>query len=269
MFKVLNDTSINFSFFLFKITLGSSQLPLIIFYQSIRIMKNLFGLILFALFFTSCASMKMEDLKPVPKNKTLLPTLTPRIDLSSFESAYSLGNTDYSTSGAVVNQVSIGDNANGTIGIGIGGYETSSTRTKDLRIQDAITIFDRDVKDNITDPYNDSKGVILCKINASNVKTNYLWPLLSGFTLAIPNLFGMPFGAQKIILDVDVEIYDKSDKLIARYNSIGEHKIYSAMYWGYGFDAPRVNNIKAFRNAMDKIKNKIEDDSQKITKKLN
>ena len=232
-------------------------------------MKKEFYLILISLVVTSCASMKMEDLKPEPKNKILLPTLTPRINLSSFESAYSLGSTNYSTSGAVVNQVSIGDSASGTIGIGIGNYETSSIRTKDLRIQDAITIFDRDVKDNITDPYSDSKGLILCKINASDLKPSYLWPILSGFTLAIPNLFGMPFGAQKIILDVDVEIYDMSEKLIGRYNSQGESKIYAAMYWGYGADAARVNNIRAFRNAMDKIKSKIEADSENIIKKLN
>lgn len=232
-------------------------------------MKNLFYLILISVAFTSCVSMKMEDLKPEPKNQMLLPTLTPKIDLSSFESAYSLGNTNYSSSGAIVNQVNIGDSAIGTIGVGIGSYETSSTKTKDLRIQDAITIFDRDVKDNITNPFNDSKGIILCRINASQIRNNALWIILSAFTLTIPNLFGMPYNRQHVILDVDVEIYDKSDKLIARYNAQGDSKLYGAMYWGYGADGGRVNNIKAFRNAMNKIKQKIENDYQVVIKKLN
>ena len=56
-------------------------------------MKQGIYLIFIALSITSCASMKMTDLKPTPKNNQLLPTLEPRVDLSSFESAYTLGST--------------------------------------------------------------------------------------------------------------------------------------------------------------------------------
>ena len=48
---------------------------------------------------SSCATLNMSDLKPYPKNDILLPALEPRIDINSFESAYSMG---YSTGTSVV-----------------------------------------------------------------------------------------------------------------------------------------------------------------------
>jgi len=229
-------------------------------------MKQGIYLIFIALSITSCASMKMTDLKPTPKNNQLLPTLEPRVDLSSFESAYTLGSTTSNSAGTVYGQTRTNQNRTSTIGIG--SSTTTSTSIKDPRIQDAITIFDRDVKDNITDPFNDTKGVILCKINASNPKVGYGWSVLSGFTLMIPNLLGMPIGSYKMSLDVEVEIYNNNGKLIGRYNAQSKEKTYMALYWGYGKDAARVANIKAFREALNIIKKEISNDYEKLVGKL-
>jgi hypothetical protein len=229
-------------------------------------MKKIFLLTLVAHLVSSCASMKMTDLKPEPKNSKLLPTLQTRIDINSFESAYTLGTTTSTSTGTVYGQSKTGQNKSQVSGIGVS--VSSSTMSKDPRIQDAITIFDRDVKDNITDPFGESKGYILCKINASKSKLNLGWALLSGVTLMIPNILGMPMGAYKITLDVDVEIYDNSEKLIARYNGVAKKKTYMAAYWGYGKDVERVANIKAFRDAMNQIKLQIENDHEKILFKL-
>lgn len=229
-------------------------------------MKKLIFLTVIIQLVSSCASMKMSDLKPEPKNNKLLPTLQTRIDINSFESAYTLGTATSTSSGTVYGQSKTGQNKTQVSGIGVS--VSSTTMSKDPRIQDAITIFDRDVKDNITDPFGESKGYILCKINASNNKVNLGWAVLSGVTLMVPNLFGMPMGAYKIELDVDVEIYDHSEKLIARYNGVAKKKTYMAAYWGYGKDVERVANIKAFRAAMNQIKLQIENDYEKLLLKL-
>lgn len=235
--------------------------------MKIRTIYTLTIVVLTAFFMTSCASMKMTDLKPEPKNNKLLPTLEPRVDLSSFESAYTLGSTTSNSAGTVYGQTRTNQNRTSTIGIG--SSTTTSTSIKDPRIQDAITIFDRDVKDNISDPFGESKGIILCKINASNQKQNLGWAFLSGLTLMVPNIFGMPIGSYKITLDLDIEIYNNAEKLIARYNGIANKKIYMAAYWGYGKDAVRVANIMAFRDAMNQIKMQIENDYDNIILKLN
>ncbi|MDI9312889.1 MAG: hypothetical protein QM535_21950 [Limnohabitans sp.] len=219
-----------------------------------------------SIFMTSCASMKMTDLKPTPKNSKLLPTLQTRIDISSFESAYTLGTSTSISTGTVYGRSRTGTNSTSVSGIGVS--VSSTTMSKDPRIQDAITIFDRDVKDNITDPFGESKGYILCKINASNQKTNLGWAFLSGLTLMIPNIFGMPMGSYKITLDVDIEIYNNSEKLIARYNGTAESKKYMAAYWGYGKDVERMANITAFRDTLNQIKIAIENDYSNIILKL-
>lgn len=233
----------------------------------IKILKILTLALLSSFLISSCKTLKMSDLKPEPKNSRLLPTLETRIDLSSFESAYSLGSTNSNSVGAANGQIRTSNNGNTSLA-GIGTSITNTTMSKDVRIQDAITIFDRDVKDNITDPFGDSKGFILCKINASNKKTKMGWAVLSGFTLLIPNIFGMPIGAYKITLDVDIEIYNKDQRLIGRYNANASNKKYMAAYWGYGKDVERVANIMAFRKVMNKIKIEIERDYDNLISKL-
>ncbi len=219
-----------------------------------------------AIILSSCATMKMTDLKPEPKITPSLPTLEVRVDLESFESAYTLGSTSSVSSGSVYGRTTVDKNRATTTGIGTA--VSTSTMSKDPRIQDAITIFDRDVKDNLTDPFGDSKGFILCKINASNEKINLGWAVLSGVTLMIPNLLGMPIGAYKMTLDVDVEIYNSSQKLIGRYNATASAKKYMALYWGYGKDCARVANIMAFRDAMNIIKEQIRNDHNSLMEKL-
>lgn len=232
-------------------------------------MRNLFYLFVVLVLFSSCATLNMTDLKPYPKNSSLLPALEPRIDMNSFESAYSMG---YSTGTSTGYGTAITKNS--AIGIAV----NRSSMSKDPRVQDAITIFDRDVKDNITNPYGDKKGYILCKITVGSTKTGGLgWAFLSGLTLMIPNLFGMPFGVNKTSLDLEVEIYDLNENLVGKYNAQCYDKTWIAMYYGYsGFGqdksatpAARISSINAFKCAMNDIKSQIDKDFVRLNKELN
>ena len=224
--------------------------------------KPLFLLIPFFVF-TSCATFKMSDLKPYPKNKNLLPALEPRVDVSSIESAFTLGTSLGATTG-YANKLG----KNSVLGTAI----TSTEISKDPRVQDAITVFDRDVKDNITNPYGDRKGYILCKIAAGENSTGIGWSFASGFFLFIPNFVGMPLAHYVTTLDVEVEIYNLSEKLIRRYNSQCQHDTWSAFYYGYGLNfnaAKRKAGLEAFKCAMNDIKKQIESDASDIIQELN
>jgi hypothetical protein len=223
-------------------------------------MKNL--LIVGLIFtITSCATYKMTDLIPSQKNDILLPALEPKIDINSFESAYSLGESSTSGTGY---KSSLSNNSSIVVA------NSNTTMYKDKRIQDAITIFDRDVKDNITNPYGDRKGYILCRIADRNYVEGEGWAALSGFTLCIFNLFGMPFGYCQTSLDLEVEIYNKSDNLVGRYRSVGFNKTWIAIYYGYGiYSAPRISSINAFKSAMNDIKLQIGKDANRLLIELN
>ncbi len=225
------------------------------------------SIIIVLLLFASCRTVNMSDLNPKVKNNKLLPTLEIRIDGKSFESAYTLGQIN-STSNSYGTSIGTGL-TNGFIGLNMGTTETSQVMSRDPRIQDDITIFDRDVKYNITNPYGEKKGIILCRINASNHRKGNGWGVLSAFTLWIPNLLGMPNSAPKTTLDVEVEVYNKSNDLVGKYSAVACSRKYRALYWGYDKEnAKRVANIYAFKKAMNDIKKQIYSDYENIIKKL-
>lgn len=214
----------------------------------------------------SCASIKPQDFQPTPKNTTLLPPLEPRVDLYSFESAYTAGHVQ-STS------VGYGTALAGTPGL-LGVSVSNGTVTKDPRVQDAITYFDRDIKNNITNPYGQRNGYALAKIvngksGPSSFAASMLYAVLAGGTLFVGNMLGLPLSDNKTELEVEVEIYDVSNNLVAKYNSSCSDRQWVAMYYGYApLDAGRVAGINAFKCALNKIKQEIDKDSVRVAGEL-
>lgn len=221
-------------------------------------MKKLNFLVVTVVLFSSCLTIKTSDLRPLNKNSSLLPALDPKPDIGSFESVFSIGKS-----------VGFSSSLSRTTALNV------STLKRDARVQDVITIFDREVKDNITQQFGDKKGYIVCKIVSGNLRGGgYGWAILSGMTFLVPNLFGMPFYTYTTSLDVEVEIFDLSNKLIAKYDAQCSNKVKVTLYNGYdGFgehsSAARISSINAFKGAMEDIKSKIEKDSNILIGLLN
>ena len=224
-------------------------------------MKNYIFIIGIIALATSCASIHHHELRVAKKNDPLLLALEPRIDLNSFETAFSMGSSKGTST-------SYASSLTGTSAIGLSSY--NATMHKDPRVQDAITLFDRDVKDNLTDPYGEKKGYVLCKIAfGSSDDSGYGWAALSGLTLLIPNFFGMPFWSHTTTLDVEVEIYDLKEKLLGKYNSHCTNQAWVAMYYGYtSKDAARKSGMEAFKCALSGVKEKISKDTKRINGEL-
>jgi hypothetical protein len=223
-------------------------------------MKKVIQFIIIALLASSCVSIKQSDFHQIPKNSVLLPALETRFDLYSFESAYSLGTTSGSS-------VGYGTAVSNSSAIVISGG--TSIHSRDPRIQDAITIFDRNVKENITNPYGEKKGYIVCKMADGSSKLSIGLVVLSGLTLCIPNLFGMPFGSYKTYLDVEVEIYNMRDELIGRYSEICSEKAWMACYWGYSDKNASIKSaVDAFSCALSSINDQIVDDADRLNHEL-
>lgn len=235
---------------------------------------KLFILICLLALMSSCKTVQISDLRPYPKNSNLLPNLEPQVDLYSFQSAYSLGTTNTTGYGS-------GYSTGVKTGvISIGAYSGQSTAKADKRIQDAITLFERDVKDNICNYNSDKKGYIVCKIPTSTSKGKnkvlIIFPFLC--TLGISAILGVPLYHYQTELELEVEIFNNTNKSIARYTGYGKAKVPVAMY--YGYYAPIMNetgneggirkaNIEAFKMALSEINKKIQSDTQMLIEKLN
>lgn len=145
---------------------------------------------------------------------------------------------------------------------------SASASYRDKRVNDIINYFDTEVKENITDPYETPKGKIVLKISNGASDISYLgWLYLSGLTLMVPNLFGMPFASCETHLEILVEIYSNSNMLIGRYKAYGSHKGWSAAYYGYSL--ANGNPLENGNMARHQIKVKISKDSVKLRSKLN
>lgn len=219
------------------------------------------SLIIFSFFISSCVStMKFSDLHPEKEIKNKLPSLKPYIDITSLESAYSKG-TSKSNFGAYTSK-------------GLGGYVTlgvATTRTyADKRVNDALIYIERDIKSNITNYLSEPKGKILIKISNSEslYKPKMGRILLGSIPLGIPVLAGLNVYSHKVIIELDVEIRNLSDTPVARYIVVGKGETITNIYTVKDSKNFRKPNILAIKDAMDKLKIKIESDYNNIVNKL-
>lgn len=199
---------------------------------------------------SACRSLSFEEFRSEDHNSQLLPALHIAIDTLSFETFY----WNDPTAHPYPEDVS-----------GLQKFRY----VRDIRVQDAIVLFERDVKDNLTDPLGSKYGYITCKIVTGECRYSAVNALLSLATLFIPNLFGLPFNNHMTHIELEVEIYDVRENMVARYDATGYSKVPIALWRGYSTsDAFRLSNMNAFKQAMSDIKRKIAEDYQEINQKL-
>lgn len=216
-------------------------------------------------FLFGCSSVPLRSLTPDGINLVALPPLEPQIDVESFETAYPL-------SGTIV-RGSVGAFGAPALGgvVSAGSFSGVKSERKDIRLQDTAIIFERDVRNNICLTGDVSAGYAICKIAAAATNSGGLgYAFLSGCTLGLLNLCGMPAAVSKMDLDVEVELRDIHNNTIGRYQGYGTGTAYWAAWWGYDSASfTRVSNIEAFKMAMQSIKNNINRDAPRLIRKLN
>ncbi len=222
----------------------------------------------------SCRAIQITDLQPEPKNIELLPYLEPQIDYYSLQSAYSSGSTTFQ-----IYSTGFPGESNGIISLQT--YAGNSVISGDQRMEDVVTLYERDVERNICDFDTKKVGYIVCEIpvNISQNTGQFLYYVPHLVTLGISSLLGIPNFFLQTEIELQVEIFDLDKNRIARYSGYGKGKVASALYWGYRipFEAFRTGresgvrkaNNDAFKMAMIDIKEQIEEDHNLIIKKLN
>jgi len=207
--------------------------------------KNL-HLFLILVLVSSCASFKMGLLNPKQTLSPQIPMLEVRIDKKSLETAF------------MPMPFKITQTAD--------TLQANLKPFRDIQVQDAITIFTREVENNICKANGPNKnGYAVCRIIAADMMGNGLWVL-------VPPLFvlcGVPSCSFSVEVSAQIDIYDNDNNFIKSYSAVGRGKEYQAMYWGYaGETMMRTATIRALLNAMNEIKVKIQNDQAELAKKL-
>jgi hypothetical protein len=134
---------------------------------------------------------------------------------------------------------------------------------------DEITLFSKEVENNLMDPYGDKFGSIALKRNIIYSKIGMGLYLLSSMLFTIPNIFGMPFMNIRYKVEVEIRISDKDNKLIGKYSAIGTSSVIVAYYYGYSLrNAYRKAYPDALMDAFNKIRPQIQADVESVNEKL-
>ncbi len=131
------------------------------------------------------------------------------------------------------------------------------------------TLFNKEVEDNLTDPYGEKYGYITLKRNILSIRPGWGFYALSILTATIANLFGMPFMVLRLKSEVEIRIMDKNNRLIGKYSAIGESKSIAAYYYGYAIPIAYIKCcVEAENDAFSKIRPLIQADVSRVNDKL-
>ncbi|MFA9391631.1 MAG: hypothetical protein ACERKD_17610 [Prolixibacteraceae bacterium] len=208
----------------------------------------------------SCRTLDFAELTPESRNSNLLPAMATEVNVDVLE-GYFYGKTTSTTEFISQNE----SESNSTIIQTIADDRPFSTTSNDF-----ITIFERDVKQNISNPIGKRQGTMVCKIVALNSDMGGMGlAMISACTFGTLNLLGFPFSSNAASVDVEIEVYNKTDELIGSYQAVGRSRVFSALYYGYDpLSASRLSKIRAFKEALDKIKLQINADHDLLIQAL-
>ncbi|MHB8260689.1 MAG: hypothetical protein ACYDCN_08025 [Bacteroidia bacterium] len=137
-------------------------------------------------------------------------------------------------------------------------------------LNDADILYNRYIKDNITNVMDDKYGYAQFKtiVGHSGI-CGWGWYALSTVTLMVPNLFGMPLMDASTDLEVELDILNSEKRVIGRYVGKGYGKVPVALYYGYSMmNAQRASGIDAIKMALKSINMQIEKDADMLNSKL-
>lgn len=229
-------------------------------------MKTILNCLLFcSCLAIGCKNIELSELRPTDELSTKLNPLELEVDMASFYRAYTLSYTVESGDIIPLIKLNIGD-------------QETLTRI-DRRIHDNLAMLERELRININKASLDTKGVLYCKVIASDTRAFHkYWLIPSGLTVGLFNVAGGPFFHYKTALDVYFEVRNKEGKAVKRYEFAADEFAKVGLYAYQGglhsnssskdSDAARKANIKAFRSILEKLKAELEKDADEINTAL-
>jgi len=148
----------------------------------------------------------------------------------------------------------------------------SSEEYKEVGYQSLYyTIFERELRQNILKNGNKDFGSIELTIIYDKYTEHFGWEILSGSTLLVFNVVGMPLDFVEQYTEVEIKLFDQTGKEIKRYNIIKEIKKYTGFYYNHKYSSMDVEEyvkVVAFKSIIKELKYKLSNDAVEINKIL-
>lgn len=220
--------------------------------------KQIVFLAALVLLLSSCRTLQISDYQ----RQAPLPTPLPRLDLMVHTESFAAQYAGEMLEKAVINASVSG---NGWIPNPLGVYNEVGAPLRDV-----FVVLGNELTDNLVQSAGARYGHARFKLMHYDRRApgwGYVIP--SVLTLGLANLCGMPANRIRAELELQMEIVDAHDHVIARYRAPGIGKATQAMYRGYSHaGAIRKTNLLALQDAMTKIGAKMSADLPELKEKL-
>lgn len=136
--------------------------------------------------------------------------------------------------------------------------------------RDSRQLFKSQFLDKICEPVGKSQGYAVCRLlSRSSQHKSWVNPIVSTFTLYLPNLFGYTYSTIEDNVELIVDVYNLDDEVVASYTGLGNGTAKVKMYKGYSLNsAKRMAHAQAFGLALEDIKQKMSRDIERIRLEL-
>ena len=140
---------------------------------------------------------------------------------------------------------------------------------RDIIVDNAISLFEREAEEKITVYEGERKGYISFKIPYVSMDHSNVLRITSMATLNLINFLGFPHDKITQTMEVEIEIMDKKRSVIKRYTEVVESSAYNAFYWGYRRkDINRKISADNVKKALSLISARIDKDASEIIPQL-
>ena len=140
---------------------------------------------------------------------------------------------------------------------------------RDVMVDDAVNIFEREVEQNITTGEGDKKGRIAFRIQYVDLDNSAPFRMASLCTLGLLNIAGFPADKFTQTMEVEVEVMNAKGGVIKRYTQTVQDSEYMAFYWGYNRqNVIRKVSAENIKQALRLISAQINNDAEYIKSQL-
>ena len=227
---------------------------------------SIITIVLSAMLLSSCKTLYISELTPVHDgSEQLRPALKPVFDRESLEYVYGVTSTTANT-----NSSSKISDFNGDKKME-GESSTTVTTSRNPKIMQTKNYFIDDVNTNICERYGKKAGTIQCRIINGYSESSAYVGMLGWLFIGAPFLVGLPACISESAMQIEVNIYDLEEELVASYRSkCYSDKDFVALYYGYRdhMDAENKTNITVFKKSMNDVKDQLKKDFQRVNQIL-
>jgi len=131
------------------------------------------------------------------------------------------------------------------------------------------SLIEEDFEENILSNEENLRGYIIPELNANVRVAGFGWAFLTGFTLFVPNLFGMPYGAIDISLDSEFTITDSNGRKVWRKSYFRNNRVNVGLYYNsINENCADNETLLLVRSILDELKSDLERDRLEISGSL-